>query len=295
MKNSPIFRLLRINHWFKNLFLLFGFLAGLWYVGSEVLPVDIFIKAILALLLASLVSSGNYIINQITDSKFDKKHPTKRKRPIPSGKVSEKLALIIALALFMTSLWISVQLYSVNFTITLLAFWSAGLAYNVRPIRLKDIPFIDVIAESINNPIRLLLGWFVVVPFVLPPTSIMLLTWVGGAILMSAKRYDELKVHGKELVPYRLTFKTYSLENIKLLINFYTILTLILIVFVAWSYQKILLIAWPPTVLLTYWVLKEVFSGKAEARYPEKFVLSEKFVIFSLALLAIYLFLAFLG
>ena len=37
-----------------------------------------------------------------------------------------------------------------------------GPVYNVPPIRTKEIPYVDVITESFNNPIRLLLGWFAV-------------------------------------------------------------------------------------------------------------------------------------
>ena len=34
--------------------------------------------------------------------------------------------------------------------------------YNVKPFRFKDIVYLDVIIESLNNPIRFL-GWFIVV------------------------------------------------------------------------------------------------------------------------------------
>jgi hypothetical protein len=38
--------------------------------------------------------------------------------------------------------------------------WVMGVVYNVKPIRSKELPYLDVLSESINNPIRLLLGWF---------------------------------------------------------------------------------------------------------------------------------------
>ncbi len=37
-----------------------------------------------------------------------------------------------------------------------------GVLYNVKPFRTKDIAYLDVLSESINNAIRLLLGWFFV-------------------------------------------------------------------------------------------------------------------------------------
>ena len=75
-----------------------------------------------------------------------------------------------------------------------------GILYNIRPIRLKNIPYIDVISESFNNPVRFLIGWFVVVKSEFPSVLILLATWSIGAVLMTAKRYDELKFCGKKLV-----------------------------------------------------------------------------------------------
>ncbi len=37
-----------------------------------------------------------------------------------------------------------------------------GVVYNVPPFRTKDRPYLDVISESINNPIRLTIGWAMV-------------------------------------------------------------------------------------------------------------------------------------
>jgi len=45
------------------------------------------------------------------------------------------------------------------FTASAMAPWVMGLAYNVPPVRLKGWPYLDVLSESINNPIRLALGW----------------------------------------------------------------------------------------------------------------------------------------
>ena len=49
-----------------------------------------------------------------------------------------------------------------------------GIVYNVPPLRTKDKPYLDVISESVNNPIRLLIGWAMVDPTTLPPSSIIL-------------------------------------------------------------------------------------------------------------------------
>ncbi|WP_246661419.1 MULTISPECIES: hypothetical protein [Rhizobium] len=41
---------------------------------------------------------------------------------------------------------------------------------------------VDVISESINNPIRLVIGWSMIDPTSLPPGSIILAYWFGSAV-----------------------------------------------------------------------------------------------------------------
>ena len=44
----------------------------------------------------------------------------------------------------------------VPFTLTVLALWVMGCVYNIPPVRSKDLPYLDVLSEAINNPIRML-------------------------------------------------------------------------------------------------------------------------------------------
>ena len=48
------------------------------------------------------------------------------------------------------------------FMLVTIAFILQKIIYNNEPIRFKDITYIDVLTESVNNPIRLLLGWFMI-------------------------------------------------------------------------------------------------------------------------------------
>ena len=77
------------------------------------------------------------------------------------------------------------------FVATIAFFWIMGVAYNVRPIRTKEVPYVDVLSESVNNPIRLLLGWFALIPDRFPPISLLLAYWMVGAFFMAMKRFAE--------------------------------------------------------------------------------------------------------
>lgn len=274
---KDLYSLLRINHWFKNLFLCLGVMLASLQHGIEFSP-ELFLKTIIAFLLASMVSSANYIINQITDKEFDAEHPDKKLRPLPSKRVSLKTANFLIIVLLAVSLPAAHLLFSEIFFVSLSILFLAGIFYNIRPIRLKDIPYIDVLAESFNNPIRFIMGWFVVISTA-PSLFVLLFTWSLGAFFMTAKRYDEFSFYGKNLVLYRHTFKIYTLKKLEYLMYLYQLFTLIFLgVVLSARWQKFLPVL-PVVTLFFFWVSKKVVSGEAKARSIESFVLSRNFLI----------------
>lgn len=279
---------MRVDHWFKNLFLIAGIISAIFISQSGFIGSQFVIQVIGAFILASLISSVNYIVNQIADAEFDKRHPDKKTRPIPSGKISIFRAEILAFTILLGSLIVANVLYNANFFYILISLWVAGILYNIRPIRLKNIPYLDVVSESLNNPIRFLLGWFVVVKSEFPPLLILLLTWSIGAVLMTAKRYDELKFYGKKLVPYRDTFNTYSLKSLSVMMYFYVTLSTIFITREIYKYKQSLLIGVPFILLYLLWIVKKVKSGEARARKIESFIFSYKFVLNTIIIIILF-------
>ena len=76
-----------------------------------------------------------------------------------------------------------------------------GAAYNVPPIRLKDRAYVDVLSESVNDAVRLLVGWFALTSVFLPPSSLVLGYWMGSAFLMSVKRMAECRAFAEHETP----------------------------------------------------------------------------------------------
>lgn len=77
--------------------------------------------------------------------------------------------------------------------VMLALFALSGAIYNIPPIRLKRLPFVDVAVEALNFPIRLALGWYALLPQgPLPPLSAMLSIWAFGGVLLTGKRAAEL-------------------------------------------------------------------------------------------------------
>ncbi len=206
-------KVLRLDHWLKNVFILFGHGVALVLVQEIMLSRPVLIAAFLSLIPACLVASANYILNEILDAPFDKLHPTKRYRPIPAGTVSVPLLWAIMAGLIVVAFSLSLWWFNLGYTTALLLLLLSGVVYNIPPIRLKDRAYLDVIAESFNNPIRLWLGWYAIAPVTtFPPLSIVMAWWFFGALLMAGKRYAEFRFinDAKRSGDYRRSFRVYT-------------------------------------------------------------------------------------
>jgi len=202
----------RFDHATKHVFILPGIALALLLRGVQ--ETSFIAALVLGALSALFIASANYTINEYLDREFDKHHPTKSARtavnvPLDPRLVALEWALFVGLGLG-TALLASGTMFWIA-----LAFAAQGIVYNVRPLRSKDRAFLDVISESVNNPLRLMIGWAMVDPGTLPPSSIILSYWLGGAFLMGAKRLSEFREivasHGHALLArYRASFYGYS-------------------------------------------------------------------------------------
>jgi decaprenyl-phosphate phosphoribosyltransferase len=115
--------------------------------------------------------------------------------------------------------------YAVNFSffISAAALWVMGLVYNIPPIRSKELPYLDVLSESINNPLRLALGWFVVSAAMIPPLSLIVAYWMAGAFFMASKRFAEYRSIGdaERAAAYRSSFRHYDENRLLVSMFFY--------------------------------------------------------------------------
>jgi 4-hydroxybenzoate polyprenyltransferase len=207
----------RPDHWFKNVFMALGVLLAFFY-HPDLFTVDVLLNIGLAVVATCLIASSNYTINEILDASRDLSHPSKRNRPIPSGRIWLPAAYTQWLLIGLIGLGLA-ALVNVPFLLSGLFLLVMGLLYNVPPFRTKELPYIDVLSESVNNPIRLLLGWFAVTSTEIPPVSLLIAYWMIGAFFMGAKRFAEYRYIGdkQQAAEYRNSFRYYD-EN-KLLVS----------------------------------------------------------------------------
>lgn len=290
-------KVLRPDHWLKNVFILFGHAVAIALLPGEV-PQDmgrLVLLIVLSFIPACLIASANYIINEILDAPFDRMHPTKCLRPVPAGKVSIPIlwgimAVITVVAFVLSMLW-----FNIGYTISLALLLASGFVYNVEPIRLKDRAFLDVIAESFNNPIRLWLGWYALLPAnSFPPLSIVLAWWFFGALLMAGKRYAEYRFIGdaERSGQYRKSFRVYTEKSLIISMvthaNFFCFCMGIAIA----VYRPNLVFVFP-LVVLAIGVYLNLAMSEAEARLePEHLLRSPLVIACTIAVVAISGFLA---
>ncbi len=218
----PYAQIARPDHWIKNVFMALGVLLACFY-HPDLFSLSLLGPILVAVMATCVIASSNYVINEILDAPTDRSHPVKRLRPIPSGKVVLPAAYAEWVLLGLTGLALASTI-NWPFFFAALGLLVMGLIYNIPPVRAKDYPYVDVLTESVNNPIRLLLGWFAVTRSEFPPVSLLVSYWMIGAFFMAAKRFTEYRSIGDPAVAaaYRSSFRHYTEERLLISMFFYT-------------------------------------------------------------------------
>ncbi len=281
------FWVLRPVHWIKNL----AVFAALIFTGNLFNPL-LFDKIFLAFISFCFITSATYIINDIFDAKLDRLHPTKRDRPIASGKLPVRMALfeaviLVFLALFFASGLPSFFNYIIWGYLGLQIFYSMGL---------KNIPILDILIIATGFILRIYSGAFVInahlsVWFLLCVVSVAL-------FLASGKRRSEFNLlketsevtrkslthYNKELIDSYVTMFGNAAWVSWALFTFFESpkASLDLWLFLAelsktTTINKLLMITIPIVIfgIMRYEYL--IFAGKSEA--PEKLLLTDKALI----------------
>ena len=145
-------KLIRVKHYLKNLLV---FLPPIF--SGMLFDTDIFLKVIIMFLSFSFTSSIIYVINDINDIESDRKHPIKKNRPLASGKVSKKEAIItiIILVLLITGLLYFANLLFDFSSLILIFYFIINLGYSFG---LKNIPLVDITILALGFVLRVTYG-----------------------------------------------------------------------------------------------------------------------------------------
>jgi len=163
-------------------------------------------------------------------------------------------------------------LVNAPFGFTMLTLWVMGCVYNIRPVRSKDQPYVDVLSESINNPLRMLGGWYMTGTLAFPPTSLLLSYWMVGAYFMAIKRYAEYRDidNPTRAAAYRKSFSYYTLQRLLVSIVFYASAAMLFLGAFVMRYRLELILAFPLIAFVMAVYLGLAFKPESAVVNPEK-------------------------
>ena len=269
----------RCDHWVKNIFVFPGVISASPLLG---IPFSAFIPELFfGFLSVCLISSSNYVINEWLDAGYDKFHPLKKNRPSVVGALKRKFVYLEYLLLMTAGLGLALAV-SKSFFIMSVFFLFMGILYNVKPIRTKDIPVVDVLSESINNPVRLILGWFIVSSELLPPASLLLSYWMGGAFFMSLKRFGEYRYISstETAAAYRKSFRCYNEQRLLIIAFFFAMACALNLGVFLVKYKTDLILTFPFVALLFAWYFYLALKENSSVQYPERLYKERGFMIY---------------
>ncbi|MDB5483713.1 MAG: hypothetical protein JWO83_4766 [Caulobacteraceae bacterium] len=282
--------MMRLDHATKHVFMLPGLILALLLRGGAARLA--FWPVAAGALTAVLIASANYVINEWLDRESDSHHPTKSGRPAVRHTMNGGMVWLQWALLTLAGLAVAASASKMMLIIAL-AFAGQGVVYNIRPLRSKDYPYLDVVTESVNNPLRLMLGWAMADPTSLPPSSLILGYWFGGAFLMGAKRLSEYRdivaTHGKALlVRYRKSFEHYDEVSLTASCFVYALFSAMCLAIFFIKYRVEYILVLPAIALLFGKYLAMSLRPASVAQKPERLFGEPGLMAIVLAVVAIF-------
>lgn len=219
-------RAVRTRQWAKNALIFGGFL----FAGYLRQPPEVMVPALSRVLLAFLVfcalSGAAYLLNDWQDLERDRLHPTKKERPLASGRVSLRSAFVLLGVLLLVAVGLTLligfsQPSAWGFGVAALGYFALTLLYSLR---LKHEVVLDVLAVATGFVLRVVAGCLVI-PVEISPW-ILLCTFNLALFIALCKRRAELIQVGDE-AGTRDVLKGYSAEMLDTFISVAAGLTII--------------------------------------------------------------------
>jgi 4-hydroxybenzoate polyprenyltransferase/phosphoserine phosphatase len=177
---------LRLQHWVKNLLIFVPIV-----MAHELQNLPLVLASVMAFFAFGMCASAIYLINDLFDLDADRRHPTKRNRPLASGALSLQHGMLLAPLLLLVSAAIAAFM-TPAFKFTLLTYVVLTTSYSWR---IKSIAILDVVVLAGLYTIRVIAGSAATgVP---PSPWLLAFSLFFFFSLAMVKRYSELDVLGQ--------------------------------------------------------------------------------------------------
>ncbi len=269
---------MRPKQWVKNL-IVFG---GLVFsdAGLALEPAAIG-RAVMAFLIFCLMSSTAYILNDLQDIEKDRAHPTKRERPLPSGRLPIPIARGALLGFLLISLSSAFALHPL-FGVTVLLYIVNNILYNLT---LKSKAILDVFSIATGFVLRAVSGAVVIGVAISP--WLYVLTALFSLFLGISKRRHELHLLEGGRGAFRQVLMEYNapmLEEMLSVVTASTVIAYSIYTFTAPSLpaNHAMMLTIPFVIYGIFRYLYLVHSGKDAP--PDELLLRDRPLLVSIAL-----------
>lgn len=196
-----ILKSLRPKQWTKN-----GFIFAALIFDIKLFQFELLLKTLYGFILLCLLSGTVYIINDLVDVEKDRQHPTKKNRPIASGRIPYGTAMIVAVILSVVCLSLSFWL-DPAFGVIAVSYWLLQIAYSLF---LKNIVIVDVLTVAGGFVLRVAAGVVLVEAERFSPW-LYVFTVLLALFLILGKRRQELVLLKDHAVNTRAILNEYNL------------------------------------------------------------------------------------
>lgn len=263
-------KLMRVYQWYKNLVIFIPiFFLGLLFDSTSL------ILTILGFLSLSLVSSSNYIINDILDINKDRIHPEKRFRPLASKKVTKTEGFLLAILLLLISLFIA---YDLGFYF-LISVASLFFLTSLYSLFLKNEPFVDILLLGTFFVIRSVSGTFIFNAEISP--WLIICTFFLSLFLSVSKRKGDLDLLKEKAHLHKPVLRYYTKQITEVLLTVIT--TSLIFSYTLYTFSNKIpneaIITLPLAMFAVFRYLHLTFQGSKISRKPHLIFTDSRMVL----------------
>ena len=198
-----VLRLIRPLHYIKNLFIF----MPLFFSGN-INDLDLLLTSIIGFVAFSAVASSVYVLNDLRDEKSDRSHPLKKFRPIASGEINHKKAILIMVILLVLGAALSF-LFFIKAVSILIAYILLNVAYSYY---LKHIAIVDVTIIALGFVLRVFFG--ALITGTMLSEWLIIMTFLIALFIAFAKRRDDVLIFLDSGKKMRKSLDGYNLKFI---------------------------------------------------------------------------------
>jgi decaprenyl-phosphate phosphoribosyltransferase len=217
-------KLMRPRQWFKSFYITIGAIPAILLMTTNYESALMLLS--LSILNMIIIQGLIYTINDLSDVEVDRIHPKKKFRPIASGKINKNSAklfiVLLSILAIVTALLLDPKVLMIDIALVII-----NLLYSLKPVRLKDISYLDVLTAAINFPLRVAVGWLVFEPINTAKLNISLDVLTATAFAEESLQSTFLNIPPR-IIEFGTSFSTTTLSFISIMLFTYFTATFLL-------------------------------------------------------------------